>query len=258
VLTLYERGADGAAAYVGDARLATFPASEQRLLSYAVDTKLRVDRETGDTNLIAGASVSDGVLRLTRKLRRTTTYRLIGPAQEARKLILEQPRSNGWSLVEPDPSGVAMTPGAYRIPVELEAGEARTVTVTVEYPQLETSRILDLDDSRLGALIAARELDPKLRGAFSGIVQRRQALAALTAQLKSLQAERDSVTQDQARVRENLAAVGKGTPLYNRLVDKLSQQESRLDTLAPAIAAANAEIDKATAALTDYIGKLTL
>src|SRR5262249_20575590 len=103
VITLYERGADGNTVYVGDARLATFPLGEQRLLSYAVDDKLKIDRTIGDTNTIAAATVGDGTLRLTRKQQQTITYRLAAPSQEPRRVILEQARLPGWSLTQPDP-----------------------------------------------------------------------------------------------------------------------------------------------------------
>src|SRR6266404_3696256 len=46
VLTLYEQGTAGGATYLGDARLAAFPPSERRMLSYAVDGKVTVDRSS--------------------------------------------------------------------------------------------------------------------------------------------------------------------------------------------------------------------
>ena len=258
VLTLYERGADGASAYVGDARLATFPIGERRLLSYAVDTKLHVDRAVDNADPITAATIADGVLRLTRTVRQITTYRVTAPAQEPRRLIIEQARLAGWTLVEPDPASLTMTPSAYRIPAELKPGEQKTIAVTLQMPRQEEIRILSADDARLGALAVARELDPKLRAALAEIAKKRQDLAERSNALERIEAERTDIGTDQARVRENLNAVPKGTPLYNRLIDKLSAEETRLDALAQSIAAAHEAIDKATAALTDYVGKLTL
>ncbi|HUA53844.1 MAG TPA: DUF4139 domain-containing protein [Candidatus Sulfotelmatobacter sp.] len=258
VLTLYERAADGAATYVGDARLATFPVGEQRLLSYAVDDKLKVDRTRNDANPIVSAALGAGVLRLTRKIQQTTVYRIAAPAHEARRLIIEQPRAGGWSLTEPDPSGVRMTDSDYRVPIEIGPGEQKSVTVTLERPQQESLRLLDLDDARLGVLISARELPPPLHDALGELARRRQALAEQRTQLQRVQTERETLVQDQARVRDNLNAVPKGTPLYNRLIDTLSNEETRLETLAQTIATANGTIDRATADLADYVNKLSL
>jgi len=113
-------------------------------------------------------------------------------------------------------------------------------------------------DNQLSVLVGARELDPKLRDALGEVARRRQALADQRTALQRLEAERDDIAKDQARLRDNLNAVPKGTPLYNRLIDKLTAEETRLDALGPSIAAGNGEIDKATAALTDYVNKLSL
>lgn len=258
VLTLYETGSTGATAYVGDARLSTFPTGEQRLLSYAVDEKLKIDRTVSDVNSIVGATVSEGVLRITRKHQQTITHRLAAPAQEPRRVILEVGRASGWNLAEPDPASVRLTPGAWRIPAELKAGEQKSVNVVLERPLQEVLRILDLDDARLGALMAARELPPKLRDALTELVKRRQTLAEQRNQVQRLQAARDALVQDQARVRENLNAVQKGTPLHNRLLEKLAAEETQLEQLAGSITTANEAIEKAQAALADYVGKLTL
>jgi small-conductance mechanosensitive channel len=130
--------------------------------------------------------------------------------------------------------------------------------VTLELPQQEEIRILTANDAQLGALVGARELDPKLHAVMNEVIGRRQALAEQRGALQRLEAERDDVAKDQARLRDNLAAVPKGTPLYNRLIDKLAAEETRLDALSQSIGGANGEIDKATAALTDYVNKLTL
>lgn len=258
VLTLYERAGDGTTAYVGDARLATFPVGEQRLLSYAVDGKVKIDRTVNSANPIASAAIANGVLRLTRKLQTTTLYRLAGPAHEPRRLVLEHPRQVGWTLVEPDPASVEVTAGAYRIAAALKPGETKTITVTMELPQQEVIKMLDADDARLDALFSARELDPKLHDALGELMNRRRALAGQRDQLQRLQGEREAIVQDQARLRDNLNAVPKGTPLYNRLIDELGQTETRLEALAAAIAKANGAIEQTSAALAEYVGKLTL
>ena len=44
MLTIYEQTGAGGATYLGDARLTLFPPSEERMLSYAVDSKVTIDR----------------------------------------------------------------------------------------------------------------------------------------------------------------------------------------------------------------------
>ncbi|MBL0901110.1 MAG: DUF4139 domain-containing protein, partial [Reyranella sp.] len=47
VITMYERDRAGYVTYVGDARLSGFPIGETRLLAYALDGKIRIERDVG-------------------------------------------------------------------------------------------------------------------------------------------------------------------------------------------------------------------
>src|SRR5258707_1159742 len=128
ILTIYERDKAGSVAYVGDARLSGFPVGETRLLAYALDEKITIEREPSQTDRLASGTIVDGVLRLSRLLRQTTTYRVRGPAKEARQLIIVTPKLAGWTLVKPEAAsggkgGVEISEGNYRIPFQLPGGE---------------------------------------------------------------------------------------------------------------------------------------
>ena len=60
VLTLYERG-DGALTYVGDARMGPVAGGQQRLLSFAVDTKVTIERQAASAQTIATGIISGSV-----------------------------------------------------------------------------------------------------------------------------------------------------------------------------------------------------
>jgi hypothetical protein len=91
VLTLYQQNAERGALYLGDARLAAFPVGNKRLLSYAVDTKVLVDRSSAEQRPIVRATIADGILRITRVSRQTTTYWVKGNAASSPQLIVEHP-----------------------------------------------------------------------------------------------------------------------------------------------------------------------
>ena len=69
VVTFYEHDTTGGPTYLGDARLATFPAGEKRMLSYAVDGEVMLDRSSAEQRAIVKAAVAQGVMRLTRQMR---------------------------------------------------------------------------------------------------------------------------------------------------------------------------------------------
>ena len=254
VLTLYEQGEHGAT-YLGDARLAAFPIGEKRLLSFAVDGKVAIDRGVAEQRHVVKAAVAEGVMRITRTERRTTTYR-VKAAVAPPLLLIEQPRLGGWTLAQPDPKTVELTAGAYRIPVA--PGKETTVAVVEERPLEESVRLLDLSDSQLAVYVASKELDPKLHQALADLVSRRQALAGRRTELERLKAHRAELIKDESRLRDNLAALPTEAPLRQRVLDKLSNAETEIDATAAAIEKALSAVEAAEKELATHVAGLKL
>src|SRR5439155_3958415 len=257
VLTLYQQNAQHGALYLGDARLAAFPAGDKRLLSYAADSKVTIDRNTAERRLLLKASVADGVLRVTRLLRQTTTYGVKASAAPS-QLIIEHPRHPGMNLTEPSPSGVELTAGAYRLPVSL-AGAGKTVLRVVEdQPLEETMRLLDIEDDALGALATSTELDGKLRRALTDLGVRRQSVGRQRAELDRLKEQREQVVADEIRLRDDLTALGREQALRKRLLDKFTETVTAIDASGAAIAKAESALAAAQNELASYVARLTL
>ena len=258
VLTLYEQTAEGDATYVGDARLAAFPPNEKRMLSYAVDAKVTVDRSSEEQQAIVKAAIARGVMRLTRLARQITTYRVKTASDGEHHLLIEHPRLAGWSLAAPDPAHVELSADAYRIPVTLTGDKQSVIAVTLERPLEETIRLIDLADDRLGVLVASNELDPSVKKALGELAVRRQALGRQNAELDKLKEQRRQLVEDEKRLRDNLNAVGHDTALYKQTLDKLGETETAIGTLSTDIGKGTAEAETAKEQLQDFISALTL
>ncbi len=258
VLTLYEQGTAGGATYLGDARLAAFPPGERRMLSYAVDGKVTVDRSSEEQHAIVKAVISQGVMRLTRLARQITTYRLKAAGDGEHRLLIEHPRPAGWSLATPDPTHVELTADAYRIPATLTGSKQSNVAVTMERQLEETIRLLDLADDRLSVLVATNELEPSVKKALGELASRRQALGRHNTELDKLKEQRRQLVEDEKRLRDNLAAVGRDTALYKQTLDKLGETEASITTLSTAIEKTAGEIETAKEQLQAFVSALIL
>ena len=256
VLTLYQQNAERGALYLGDARLAAFPVGDKRLLSYAVDMKVLVDRSAAEQRPVVKATIADGILRITRVLRQTATYRVKGNAASP-TLIVEHPRHAGFRLTTPDPGGVEMTAGAYRIPASPGSGETALVVVE-DQPFEETVRLLDAEDDEIGALAVSTELDAKLRQSLTDLGARRQAITRQRAELDRLKEQRGQLVEDETRLRDDLAALGRDTALRKRLLDKFAETETAIDTVTAAIAKAETALAAAQKELASYVAGLKL
>ena len=254
VLTLYQQG-DRGAEYLGDARLAAFPAGEKRLLSYAVDNKVTVDQSTATRQSVVKATIAEGVMRVTRLQRRTTVYK-IGSAAAPPRLVIEQPRLGGWDLVEP--KAAERTATAYRVPTSLDGKGNGSVTIVEEQPLEESLRLVDLNDDQLGVYVAAKELDPKLHQALADLAQRRQAVSRRQAELDRLNAERERLTEDETRLRDNYTALKDEPGMKKRTLDKLNEAMTAIDANAGAVAKATVALAAAQSDLAGYVSGLKL
>ena len=256
ILTLYERDKANNVSYVGDARLSAFPTGETRLLPYALDEKVTIERDPAQSQRLASGTIANGALRSSLVVRQTVTYRVKG-AKEPRKLIVVQRRLAGWTWVKPDPKGIEVSEGNYRIPFQLAAsGETQSFEVAQEQTQQQELRLLDGTADQLGVYARATEFDAKTRDVLAKVLQLQQGVAEATRQLTQLDTERKSIFDEQGRVRENLAKVPAGSDLQKRYLATLEKQENDLDALAKKKAEAQKGVDTARESLRAYIGQL--
>jgi hypothetical protein len=257
VLTLYQDSATGGG-YIGDARLGSLPAGEDRLLSYALDEKTKLAHEQEYATVLTRVAAARGTLSLNHTSRQTIRYKIAAPQAEARHLIIEQPKQAGWKLSDPDEDKTPQTASAYRIGVDLKAGEGKTVTLILQRTDWQQTGISAMKSDDLVAVVATSELDGKVKRALEELLRRRQTLADKDAAQQQIKDEMQAIGNDQQRIRANLVNLNRDGGLYKRYTEKLNEQETRLEKLQELAAAAAQDWRTAKAALDDYVAKLEL
>ncbi|MEI8393489.1 MAG: hypothetical protein WCF85_02055 [Rhodospirillaceae bacterium] len=230
ILTLYERTEKGEVTYIGDARLSMLPAGERRLLSFAVDHSLTVDRSSSESRLLARARIVDGVLQLAVADREAVTYTIAGSARDTRRMLIEHPRRAGW---EPASGGPVpeVTADAWRFTVEVPAGKTISFVVTLVHPRQERFELVELPVDQVGLYVHSDELPADLRKMLSGVAERKAALAERERVVEQVEQDQEAINKDQERLRQNLQAVGQGSDIGRRYMAKLGEQEDRLEGL---------------------------
>ena len=257
IITLYERDKGGYVSYVGDARLSGFPVGETRLLAYALDEKIIIEREVAQTDRVASGTIANGALRLSRVVRQTTVYRVRGPAKEPRQLVVVQRRLPGWTLTKPESKDVELSEGNYRIPFQLPGGDqTQTFEVVQEQTQQQEIRLVESAAEQIRVYAQAREFDAKTREQLTRVLQLQQAAAEGQRKVQQVDAERQAIVQEQARLRENLARVPANSDLQRRYLATLDKQETDLEALANRRAEAEKAAEEARAALRTYVSQL--
>ena len=160
-----------------------------------------------------------------------------------RDLVIEHPVRAGWSL-----TGAAKpaesTATAHRFKVTVAPKSTATLTVAEVHPIDSHVQVSNISDDQIALILrgkgAAAGLEPQLRA----IAAKGREVAQIQRAIYDRQQEQNRITQDQARVRENLKALQGSTAektLVERYARQLSTQEDRLDVLRKEIEASEAE-----------------
>ncbi|MCF7764601.1 MAG: hypothetical protein K9N62_13085 [Verrucomicrobia bacterium] len=221
---------DGSA-YAGDARIDDLAPGEERLISYAVDLGIEVEPRVGaGKQELQTAMISRGVMTIVRKAIERKSYLVRNRDSEKRTLLVEHPVRDGWELVS-KPAPEERTREVYRFLVTLAPDQSEKLEVIEERKVYERVGLLALNSDAIGVYLSAREFDGRIRSVLERLMKMRNALGELSVERTRREQRVSEITQEHARIRENMARLDTGSELYVRYVKKLDEQETELEGL---------------------------
>ncbi|MFP4136994.1 MAG: DUF4139 domain-containing protein [Halomonas sp.] len=238
--------------HLGDVDLPGIPAGEARLASFAADRQVRVRESTRPEERIARMVIVDGALRLTHLSRRITRYAVQSDAREAREVLVEHPRREGWEFA----SGALAesTSNHHRLSLSLGAGERGEVEAVETLTRRQSVALADAAEAQLVEWREAAE--GETAEGLERVLERRRALVGTESELQGIERDLERASERQARIRENLAAVGTDNDLGQRYLADLEAEEARIAELESRRAGAEAERDRRREALARTLRRL--
>jgi hypothetical protein len=225
-VTVFESGI-----YAGDARLADTRPGEKKLISYALDLACEVTAEReNEPEEIVSLKIVRGSLFLQKKYVDVTKYRINNKRVQKRQLLIEQPLSPGWDLVEPK-QAAEKTSDLYRFRVAAEPGKAMAFIVKLQRVGQETVVLSNLDERGIGIYLRQKAITAKVRDALRKMSEMLNELVKIRVQIAALENRRNDIANDQNRIRENMKTVAKTSESYSRWERKLASQEDELDQI---------------------------
>jgi hypothetical protein len=247
-------------AFAGEGLLESLKPNERRLLSYASDLGVMVDtrRQPMDARLLR-VRARDGIIIQESEERATSIYRARNENATPTTLVIEHRMQSGWKLADGQ-TPVESTADAQRFSVVLPRGK-ETVFEVREVRQGETRiNVGNVDPSHIALFVKSGISAALLERSLKPILDKKGELSALDRRLNGLTSERNTIAQDQQRLRENMKALrgsSEEKQLLQRYTRQLDQQETRLESLQADIARTAAEIEKARGELGTLIGNTT-
>lgn len=226
ILTVY----DGTAGYVGDASLSGLPTGEERAVRFAADQKVSVTEETENGREITAISVSDGMIHSKSLIRDTTIYHIKGASDGERTVLIEIPKRDGATFNGGD-AAVKPTATDYRLKVKLAKGEEKALTARFETVEEESFGLADASAADILSWQSAAA-DPEIKGKLEALAKARNDQADAENQLAALDQDYARLSDDQVRVRGNLAVVSGGDTgaRFDKLLNDLQTQLEEIET----------------------------
>ncbi len=235
-------------AFAGEGLLDPIHPAEKRLLSYATDQAVRVrphaepdKRELRRVRITPHATGQlPGHVAQDFAAESRTTYNVSNSADEPRTVVLEVPRTRNRTLA-PDSKAAESTADLYRFRVQVPAHQSAAQLVADEGLDRESWQILtnvDVNGSNfsdqanylrgLGEQAHAQDPTDALATQLKPLIADIQAIADDKTHLEDLQKQREALTTEETRTRENLTAL-KGNEGAKRFVDALNRSEDALE-----------------------------
>jgi hypothetical protein len=255
-LTVLERDA-----YVGEAMLETMKPNDKRLVPFSVELGclILIDRKS-ESRHVHHARIVNGVLHFTRYQLVTRIYKIQNKTQATLDLFLEHRFEPGWDLVDTQ-KPFETTESFYRFRFDAPKDSTMVFTVTEQGDQYESFSLTSVSRDKVETWIQSRYIDAQTHHALAEIVAYNEGIAALDRDIAARERDIGLIHQNQARLRENLTALGQSRDelkLRERYVSELTRDEDTLAALSTTIANARTEREGADTALRQKLSELTL
>jgi chromosome segregation ATPase len=196
----------------------------------------------------------------TREQRSTKTYKLFNSDVNGRDVIIEHPARDEWKLaanLKPEESSASF----YRFRVKVTPKQTAQLVVEERKPETTEMALTSLTSDQVEVLTKQQRVTPAMEQAFRQVLDEKNGIAALDAQIQARQQELDAIGTDQARLRENMKAL-KGSAeektLTERYTHELNTQEDRLAALRTQVSDLKSKREQAAEKLDQTLNEISL
>lgn len=230
-VAVYDSGA-----YAGDAQIGQVSPGETRLLAYSVDVEVDLTQEsTGDSSVLSLRVVDGSIVRSFAQERTTTYIATNADGARGRTVLVEHPKEPwaAWELVEGEGLAKAASESATsrRFELAVEAGKTARAVVRERHTTAESFAVTDLSPDDLLVYEREGKVSPAAAAAIRKAMTMMAAVRAAEERVADLERERNEISTEQARIRQNMTTLDKASQLYGRYIKKLDEQETRLEDL---------------------------
>ncbi|TFF90433.1 MAG: hypothetical protein EU548_03055 [Promethearchaeota archaeon] len=247
----------------GEAIIPFLNKDDIRLLNYAVEQAVIITHETKSENKNVH-KVSFGGAHATEYYytNRSTVYKINNKTDKEKQLYLDHPKNYGYEFVK-KPIEPEETPNFWRFKLTLKPKFAVTFKLE-ERREISSKYYLwnwSKDDflKKVSFYVKQNFINTKLESELKEIADLVSKFNELKDKREKLYQEKDMMTDEQNRLRDNISVLGKdnqSVSLRERYIKKLNDQESRYETISSELKTLDKEILKLNKTIDARMNKL--
>ncbi|MHA2088951.1 MAG: hypothetical protein ACW972_11790, partial [Promethearchaeota archaeon] len=222
----------------GEAIIPFLNKGDTRLLNYAVEQAVLITHEQESENKsVHRVTFGSGYSYEYYYTNLKTIYKMKNKTDDEKELYLDHPKTHGYKFID-KPIEPEETPNYWRFKITLKPKDAINFEIKEQREDYSSNYLWDFSKEdflkRVGFYVKQKFINPDLEAKLKEIAELIQTLNNLRANEEKLNEERDLMTDEQSRLRENISVLGDDTQsvsLKERYIKKLSTQESRFEAI---------------------------
>jgi len=226
----------------GEAIIPFLNKEDTRLLNYAVEQAVLITHEVKSENLkVHKVSVSGSYCYEYYYTNMYTFYKIKNKTNEPKELYLDHPKTSGYTIKE-SPVDPEETPNYWRFKITLKPKDAIKFDLKEQYENYSSYYLWNWnkDDllKKVSFYIKRQFIDKKMETELKVLANKIGKLNELTEKKDQLDEQQYQMTQEQARIRENIRVLGdttQETSLREKYVNKFSEQEEKYEKISAEI-----------------------
>ncbi len=253
-LTVFEGGG-----YAGEAILPFTEEGAEQFIPYATELGIKISQSSYPSSEFKSAYLSGWYLMKIQSEKIHTTYRVENKKNESITVLLEHPKSSGYSLVDtrkPDEE----TENNYRWKVVVPAGKYVEFAVILEREVSYSEHLQNLTHSLIENYLHAGQLSKELFEKLAFVSDHYQHIKELGEERNALESERKRFLDEQERLRKNIQALSgsmdESIVLRKKYVAQLDSQENRIQQIQHRISEIDALVLQLNKEIANYVNSL--
>jgi hypothetical protein len=246
--------------YAGDTRVLNLQPDEERLISYAIDLGTEIAVKPGNSSSrITSVKAVKGIVYTSTVQREERVYDVSNRSTSDRTLLIEHPnrKGEGFAFIG-DHKPKEEAADVYRFELPVAAKKDLTYTVIEERPVQSSVQLTNSADDQIRYFINLKEASQGLKAKLQEALKIKGNWDGLQHEIDTANRRIQTITTDQKRVRENLRETPKESPLFQRYLKTLEEQEKEMGDLQARLKNLHRDEATAKASYDDYLANLSV